>query len=162
MARVDTSLRRKRQDFLSDAGEELLAIAAGQVPSSEAASEKNISSKERTFARQVKAQAAGAVARYFENVEVETAHRKIRCFADDLALGDGLDFQGESPISKEVRLRDHRYRVCMVINPAIVAPLDRCGVGHVIEMSMGEEKGVDPLAREVPIGSLGGINEDIS
>ena len=41
-------------------------------------------------------------------------------------------------------------------------PLDRGGIGHMIEMSMREEKGVDLLAREVPIGPLGGINEDIS
>lgn len=162
VAGIDAGLSGKRQDFFSNAGEELLAIAAWQIPSSETAAEKDISSEESAFACEVKAQAARAVARYLENVEVQAAYREIRRFADDFAGGDGLDLEGESPIPEELRVCDHRDRVHMIVNPAIVTPLNCCGVGHVIEMSMGEEEGVDPLAREVPISPLRGINEDVS
>ena len=162
MAWVDAGLGGKGKDFFSNAGEELLAVPARQIPSSEAASEEDISSEESAFAREVKAQAAGAMTGYLEDIEVQTAYLEIRCFADDFALCDGLDFESESPIPEEIRICDHRDRVCVVINPAVMTSLDRRGIGHVIEMSMGEEKSVNPLAREVPIGPLGGIDEDIS
>jgi len=146
VAWVDAGLGRKGKDFFSNSGEELLAIAARQIPSPEAASEKDISSEEGAFAREVKAQAAWAMAGHLEDIKMQAAYLEIRCFADDFAFCDGLDFESKSPISEEVRVCDHRDRIRMIIDPAVMTSLDRRGIGHVIEMSMGEEEGVNSFA----------------
>lgn len=62
MAWVNDGFCGEREDFFTDAGKELVSVAAGQVPATHAVGKKNIPSEKLILTGKIKAETSGAVA----------------------------------------------------------------------------------------------------
>ncbi len=152
------------QDFRLNAGDQQVVVAAGQIPPPDAAAKKHVAAEERVLCRQVKAQASRAVAGHFQNVKAQSREGEVFRRGEQFARAsvDWGHIQSEAPGAKKIRVRDHGQGVWMVIYGASVPLLDRGGVGHVIEMPVGEKQGVDRFAGEMRGGSLRSVDEDVA
>src|SRR5438552_3270345 len=113
-------------------------IAAGQITATNAAGEKNVATNEQPVLGRKETKTAGAMARYFQNLEVGTEKISVWCFFDEKIWFDWLDFQCEPEIVREIAIRNHRrgervtsdLRVKLAFNPGNVLYL--CFTNEII------------------------------
>ncbi len=133
----------KCEQLGSDSGEEEVAVPSGQVPAADAAREEDIASENEVVFWEMKAEAAGAVARDFQDVEIEVLEGDGRGGFEGEPGLDGIDVPGEAEPAEELGVGDHGEGVWVVGDAAAVLALDFGGVPDVVDVAVGEQEQVD-------------------
>ena len=150
------------KDFFANTIEKERTIAAREIPAAHALAEKDITRDEQTIFGKVKTQASRAMARHMEAENFQSADRLRFSFLKEQIRRAGFVLNIESMPLKKSSISQHRDCVWVKSHPATMAALDFCGIHHMVEMSMGENKPIDLLAGKVFIRSLGSIEKNVS
>src|SRR5438270_6797203 len=136
MTGQDGDVVAERKQFRLDSAKEQLAVTAGKIPATNAASKKNIAADQNfAFARE-ETKTAGRMPRHFENLEFCAEKLAAwRRFDKKIWLGR-LDLQREAVAAKEFRIANHRLRFGMTADLTTEALLDLRDLRHVVEMAM--------------------------
>lgn len=106
MARVDDGGFGQGVEFFANAGEEEVRIASGEVPTTDATAEEDISPEELSGIAVEKAEAARAVTRDMKKIEIRTEKILGGTFIEEELGVEGLDFQGKSVALEGVGVGD--------------------------------------------------------
>jgi len=161
MARQDFDAVVEWQQFGPNPREQKLPVPAGKIPAADAAPEQDVAADEGVFCRKEKAEAPGAMTGHMEGSHGES-EKLPRAFVNEEICGEGLNFQLEPPLAEIIFFLGHRDGVGVVADLAAMALDDGRRVRNVVEVSMGEQKEVNPGVGEGGVGTLGGIKKNIS
>lgn len=150
----------KLEEFFPDSPEEQLPVAARQIPSSHAASEKHVAADEHSVLRIVKAEAPRTVARHVKNPERLATEALGVAFVEEQVCLERLDFESEPEPPEKRRIRRHRGGIRVVGDAASVAALDLRSVRRVVVVAVREDEEVDLVSGEPRIRPLWGVEED--
>jgi len=130
----------QRIDLFADPAEEEVAIASGKVPAAHTTREKDVSAKQHPFGFPEETEAARAVARNVEYLEVEPTQVAGRRFINQKAIADRFNLPAKPVILEKVGLGHHRKSVGVVPDRTGVFALDARGVPNMVDMPVGQEE----------------------
>jgi hypothetical protein len=148
------------KQFTPDAVKERVPVSTWKVPSADTFAKKHVSPNDNLLIKKVKAQAPWTMAGYV--VDAQSCSKKLSrsIFVEKEIRSERIDFQFESPAAEKATVADHRSRVGMKSGLAAMALDYRRSIGHVIEMSMGEEQQVDLFVGEGEIRPLRSVEKN--
>ncbi len=149
-------------EFSGNSLEQKLAIAAGQVPSPDAIPEEHITADQRLIVGHMEAQAPRTMAGNQEDPELRAQKIDGAAFIEKEIRLEWLDFQLEPPAPEKIRVRNHGRRVGMKGGLAAMPPDDCRCVGHMVEMTVGQEKQINAVSGKRLVRALRSIKEDVS
>ena len=83
-------------------------------------------------------------------------------FLQQAVAPERLDFQLKPVPAKKRGVGHHRSGVGMVGHMASVPPLDFCGIRHMIEVPVREQKRVNFLPGEIFVRPLGSVKQEVA
>lgn len=140
MAREDGHIVAERKDFISDAAQEQIVIAAGKIAASDASGEKNVAAEENALAVSEKAEAARTMAGNQKNLKVDPADFLQSGFFEQKIGAARLDLELKSVALENFRIGEKRDAVLVAANFRGMIALDFRGVDRVIEMPVRDEQ----------------------
>ena len=140
MSRQDGNVVSQRKQLRLNSLEQLLAITAGKVPTTNASGKQNIAANQKLFAVRKEAKAARAMTWDLEHLKfnsqkiafIHLLYKKIWC--------NRFDFKAEPEVAKKIRLGNHGCGIRVATNRAVKSPFNFRNVSDVINVSVGEEQ----------------------
>src|SRR5205807_4363178 len=136
VSRQDGNGVSQRKHLRLNSLEQLLAVAAGKVPSTNAASKENIPANQKLFAARKEAQAARAMAWDLEHLKLNSQKIALTRLLDKKIRRNRFDFKAKAEVPKKIRIRDHWCGIRVAANWAIKSLLNFRNVPDVINVSV--------------------------
>ena len=152
----------ERKDFFANPIEKERTIAAWQIPAAHALAEKDIARHEQTLFGKVKAQTSRAMPWHMEAQDFQSTDRLRFALLEEQIRRAGFVLDIESMLLKKSPISKHRDCVWVKSHPASMAALNFCGIHHMVEMPMCENKPIDLLTGKVLISTLGSVEKNVS
>ena len=142
MARINSSLWWKRENFFLNACDEEVSTSSGQVPATDAIGKEDVSTEKLVSLWEVEAEATWAVSWNVEKFGLGPSGRGWSFFLKELGGVDGLDFFGETKSEHGVGFETEKGAIGMIIDWASGPLRDGGGVPDMVPVAVGEEEGV--------------------
>lgn len=130
----------QRKQFRLNPLEQLLAVAAGKVPTTNATGKENIAAKQKFFVARKKAKTARAVPRDLEHLKLNSEKIALARFLDKKIGRNRFDFKPEAEAAEKIRVRNHRCGIQVATDRAVKSSLNFRNVADVINVSVGQEE----------------------
>ena len=142
MPRVDGGVSGKGENFISDAGEEKIAVTPGKVPATDAIGKKDIPAKELVGAGEIEAETSRAVAGYEQEFSIGPAGWDGAGLWQELGGTDGAKPLRKTEGEHGVGLEAEKSGIWVVVDGA-AGPFGEVGsIPDVIPVTVGEKKGI--------------------
>jgi hypothetical protein len=140
VSRQDGNVVSQGKQFGLDSLEQLLAVAAGKVPTTNATGKENVAANQKLFVAQKEANAARAMTWDFEYLKLNSQKIALTRLLDKKIRRYRFDFEAEAEVAEKSRVRNHRCGIRVATDRAVKSSLDFRNVPDVINVSVGEEQ----------------------
>ena len=140
MSRQDGNVVSQRKQLRFNSLEQLLAVAAGKIPTTNATGKENIAANQKLFAVRKEAKAARAMTWDLEHLKSNSQKIALPRLLDKKIWHNRFDFKAEAEVAEKIRLRNHRCSIRVATDRAVKSPLNFRNVADVINVSVGEEE----------------------
>ena len=140
MPRQDGDIVSQGKQFRLNSLEQLLAVAAGKVPTTNATGKENIAANQKGVAARKETKAARAMTWDLEHLKFNSQKIALPRLLDKEIWRNRFDFKAEAEVAKKIRVRNHRCGIRVATDRAVKSSLNFRNVADVINVSVGEEQ----------------------
>jgi len=140
MSRQDRNVVSQRKQLRLNSLEQLLAVAAGKIPTTNATGKENIAANQKPFAARKEAEAARAMPWDVEHLKFNSKQIALIGLLDKKIRLNRFDFKAEAEVAKKVRVRNHRCGIRVATDRAVKFSLNFRNVADVINVSVGKDQ----------------------
>src|SRR5437899_1459605 len=140
VSRQHGNIVSQRKQLRLNSLEQLLAITAGKVPTTNASGKQNIAANQKLIGVRKEAKAARAMTWDLKHLKFNSQKIALIHLLDKKIWRNRFDFKAEAHAAKKVRVRNHRCGIRVATDRAVKSSLNFRNVADVINVSVGEEQ----------------------
>ena len=120
--------------------EQLLAIASGKVPTTDATGKENITADQKLLRLRKEAKATRAMTWDLKHLEFHSQKIALSRFLDEKIGRNWFDFKAKAEVPEKIRIRNHRCGIRVATDRAVKFSLNFRNVADVIDVPVGEKQ----------------------
>jgi hypothetical protein len=164
VARKDGDVVAERKNFSSDALDQQIEIAPGQITATDAAGEKDVAADEQPFLAGEKTETARAMAGDFQNLKIGAEEISAWRFFDENVRLHGFDLELEAEVPKKIAISNHGRGEWVTTDEAAELVLNPGDILNVIDVSVCQQQKLRIHTERIHpcAGAFGRVEEDPS